>query len=98
MRPDWMPGAVPTPVRVPRENGKPMIIYWDKECRKPAFCPVRYVPDRAHIDFMRARWTEWWDLLEVLRERLDGKLTRDVLALPIAREPWLVSVDSRGKV
>lgn len=92
-RPDWMPGAVPTPEAILRANGKPIMEYWDREKKRPAYCLIRYVPEKSHIDFMRAQWVSWWDALDSLAVALRERLSRDVLPLKMPRNPW--AVDAR---
>lgn len=88
-RPDWMPGAQPRPIMVKRHNGKPVMVYADKERRNPAWCLLDYDPTPAHLAFMRGVWTVWWDALAILVTRLEGRLTRPVTMIKDQREPWL---------
>lgn len=97
--PDWMPGAVPKPVPVPRGDGKPRMEYHDPGTRrKPAYCLLRYDPEPEHLAFVRRVYVEWWDAMAALVAKLPDLEDHAVSGPSVPREPWLRSaVDGRDK-
>ena len=88
--PDWMPGAAPKPVPVPRKDGQPQMEYYDPGTwRKPAYCLVRYDPDPEHLEFVRSVYVEWWDAMAVLVAKLPDLGDYDVSGPSVTRKPWL---------
>ena len=91
LRPDPMLDAIPRPVMVTRGNRKkPMMIYYDQEWRRPAYCLLRYTPDPDQIIMARKNFLCWWDLLDNLSKALwmRGLVEYIALAPAFHREPW----------
>lgn len=89
-RPDWMEGVVQRlrPVRMP--SGKPLVEYWDRERRKPAYCHIELYPSDESIRFARGVYLEWWDALDHLSFVVEGRLTeRRAVGPECPREPWV---------
>lgn len=87
-RPGPLIMAQPRPLRVARANGKPELVYWDAERRRPAYCTLRYDPMPEHVAFDRAVYGLWWDALDALAAHPPELEAHKMLPLGEPREPW----------
>ena len=90
--PDWLPGAKPEIRPAYRKNGKPKMIYRDRDKTKPIACEIEIVMSQDHIDFKRRIYSQWWDSLDKLRgvlwERDTLVTSFNVQGPNVARTPW----------
>lgn len=91
--PDWLPGAKPEVRPVYRKNGKPKMIYADRDRTKPIACEIQIVMSQDHIDFKRRIYEQWWAALDKLCTELwkgDKQVTSYNVQPPaLARTPWM---------
>lgn len=91
--PDCLIGAKPEIRPVFRKNGKPKMIYADRDRTKPIACEIEIVMSQDHIEFKRRIYGQWWDALDKLCNELwkrDTLVTSyNVQGLAIARDPWV---------
>lgn len=95
--PECLPDASPRPVGVPRANGKPKIIYHDREGRRPSHCLIRYEPDPEYLDYIRAVYADWWRAVSSLSARIKGLEAHILTGVSSPEMPWKKMFDRREK-
>lgn len=92
-RSEWIAEAPRLVAR--RRNGKVAMDYWDRERRKPAYCPLELQPDPALVAMRHAAYLLWWDGLAALAAALAERLSRYRVTGPATpRMPWAPTLTS----